>query len=110
MDLDRTRTTFACACRRCDYRWLHEYEVVEWTDDEGAPVQWYTDHGIRVPSPQQGASCPRCAGIRVDAVPAHVGGAFADFETPPDVIELPEDEPAPTGGSRLPYGPPFPAF
>jgi hypothetical protein len=115
MDLDRTQRTFACACRRCGHRWLHEYDVVEWTDSEGTPVQWFSDHGISVPCPyQQGVSCPRCGGIRVDVAPARPGDAFADLDTPGDAAakqsEPPEDAPATVGGPRLPFGPPFPAF
>lgn len=114
MDLDRTRTTFACACRRCGYRWLHDYDVVEWTDSDGTPFQWFSDHGISVPCPyQHGVCCPRCGGLRVDVAPARPGDAFAELDAqvdettrsasttpPPDVPTRP----------RLPYGPPFPAF
>jgi hypothetical protein len=114
MDLDRTTTTYFCACRRCGHRWLHDYEVVEWTDTEGAPVQWFTDHGISVPCPyQHGVSCPRCGGIRVDVAPARAGAMGLDFDAPvdePTPAEAPHEEPEPVGGPRLPFGPPFPAF
>lgn len=113
MDLDRTRTTFACACRRCGYRWLHEYDIVEWTDSEGTPVQWFSDHGISVPCPyQQGVCCPHCGGLRVDVKPARASDSHLQFETPPDEAtpaEPPQDAPAKVG-PRLPFGPPFPAF
>jgi hypothetical protein len=116
MDLDRTTTTVACACRRCGHRWLHDYDVVEWTDTEGAPVQWFSDHGISVPCPyQQGVCCPSCGGLRVDVIPARPGDVLA-FETSSDAsapaasTEPPQELPATVGASRLPFGPPFPAF
>lgn len=113
MDLDRTRTTVACGCRRCGYRWLHEYDVVEWTDSEGAPVQWFSDHGISVPCPyQHGVCCPHCGGLRVDVAPARPGDVFAELAEEATPAAPPQDAPAGVGttGSRLPFGPPFPAF
>jgi hypothetical protein len=44
---------------------------------------------------------------------ARAGDAFLEFETPPEdkaPPKPPEDAPAKVGGSRLPFGPPFPAF
>jgi hypothetical protein len=113
MDLDRTRTTFACGCRRCGHRWLHDYDIVEWTDSDGAPVQWFSDHGISVPSPyQHGVCCPRCGGLRVDAHPAR---ASDTIDVPDEDVTPAEPQDAAAGvavasGSRLPFGPPFPAF
>jgi len=114
MEVDRSRTAFACGCRRCGHRWLHEYDVVEWTDTEGAPVQWFSDHGISVPCPyQHGVCCPRCGGIRVDVAPARLGDVLAEAEPPEQQrahAEPPRDVPARAGGPQLPFGPPFPAF
>lgn len=113
MDLDRTTTTVACACRRCGHRWLRDYDVVEWTDTEGAPVQWFSDHGISVPCPyQHGVCCPRCGGLRVDVAPARPGTVLSEAEISATEAAAAEssDVPARVGGPRLPFGPPFPAF
>ena len=113
MELDRTRTTFGCACRRCGNRWLHEYDVVEWTDTEGVAVQSFSDHGISVPCPyQHGVACPYCGGLRVDVSPARPGAFFeyATSVTDGAPVEPPQDSLANPGGARVPFGPPFPAF
>ena len=112
MDLDRTTTSFACACRRCGARWRQEYDIVEWTDSDGSPVQWFSDHGISVPCPyQHGICCPRCGGIRVDVAPARANDKSSEPE-PPEAppAQPPQNVPAEIGGPRLPFGPPFPAF
>ena len=113
MTTDRSHATLACACRRCGLAWLHDYDVLEWTDTEGSPVTWYSDHGITVPNPfQHGMCCPGCGGLRVDVVPARPG---ATIPVPAEAAEAAGQVPAPglldgAGVARLPFGPPYPAF
>lgn len=109
---EKTRVHVVCTCRRCHLAWNPEYDVIEWTDTDGAPVRCFSQNGVRVPNPYgAGMCCPRCGGLRVDSRPSGTMDPPALHETTPlDDVRLPTGDSPFSRPRRPPYGPPYPAF
>ena len=81
-------TTYSFLCLRCTRTWSATYEVRVAHDRAGNEWRMYFRASEALTSPEVGAVCPGCGGLRVKLLPAtahHPGEAGTDLENAPNL-------------------------